>query len=339
MHRTKPGKEAFTVVSAMRRLRLLAVAAAAVLVVGACSADESSDGKQGGISAADASGQGGGMRPVKTNEQDWRGVADALAREGELRGGTVYRTGFPRSDLTVTSQGVRIEAGLSLGSWAAFAKYPDGTTMAMGDLVVTEAELPAVTDALQEAGIAQTSLHKHLPEHAPAVWWTHFHATGQDPVKLAQGVRAALDATDTPPPAPPSDEEPDLDTDALDEVMAAEGTNSEGIYKFSFARAETITDHHKVIPPAMGVTTAIAFQPTGDGNAAINGDFAMTADEVQPVIQALRRGDIDVVALHNHGLAERPLLFYIHFWAEDDAVRLARTLKRAVDATDVTPAG
>ena len=141
-----------------------------------------------------------------------------------------------------------------------------------------------------------------------------------------------------PPPAPPSDEEPDLDTDALDEVMGTEGTNAGGIYKFSFARAETITDHHKVLPPAMGVTTAIGFQPTGDGDAAINGDFAMTADEVQPVIQALRRGGIDVVALHNHGLGERPRLFYLHFWAEDDAVQLARSLKRAVEATDVTPA-
>lgn len=277
------------------------------------------------------------MRPVETSEQDWQGVADALGREGELQGGTVYRTGFGRSDLTVTSDGIQIEAGLSLGSYAAFSRYNDGETVVMGDLVVTEDELPAVTDALQEAGIAQTALHKHLPEHTPDVWWTHFHATGNDPLEIAQGVRAALDATDTPLPAPPSDEEPDLDTDALDEVMGTEGTNAGGIYKFSFARAETITDHHKVLPPDMGVTTAIGFQPTGDGNAAINGDFAMTADEVQPVIQALRQGGIDVVALHNHGLGERPRLFYAHFWAEDDAVRLAQALKRAVDATDVTP--
>nr|WP_205629261.1 DUF1259 domain-containing protein [Jiangella muralis] len=309
-----------------------------MLVTGACSAGEPSDRTEGSIDAAPASAEGGGMHPVETSEQDWRAVADTLGREGEMQGGTVYRTGFGRSDLTVTSQGVRVDAGLSLGSWAAFARYPDGTTMAMGDLVVTEDELPAVTDALQEAGIAQTALHKHLPEHTPDVWWTHFHATGKNPVEIAQGVRAALDATDTPPPAPPSDEEPDLDTEAIDEVMGTEGTNAGGIYKFSFTRAETITDHHKVLPPAMGVTTAIGFQPTGDGDAAINGDFAMTADEVQPVIQALRRGGIEVVALHNHGLGEHPRLFYAHFWAEDDAVRLAQALKRAIDATDVIPA-
>lgn len=317
---------------------MLAVATAAVLVTGGCATDQTSGGTQQHTDAADASAESGAMHPVKTDEQDWRGVADALGRKGELQGGTVYRTGFGRSDLTVTSEGIRVEAGLSLGSWAAFAKYPDGTTMAMGDLVVTEAELPAVTDALQEAGIAQTALHKHLPEHTPDVWWTHFHATGKNPVKFAQGVRAALDATGTPPPAPPSDEKPDLDTEALDEVMAAEGANAAGIYKFSFTREETITDHHKVLPPAMGVTTAIGFQPTGDGDAAINGDFAMTADEVQPVIQALRRGGIDVVALHNHGLGERPRLFYAHFWAEGDAVKLARALRQALEATDVTPA-
>lgn len=324
-------------INANRRLRLLAVATAAVLATGACSTDQTPGGTQQNTDAAHASAEDG-MHPVKTTEQDWRGVADALGRAGELRGGTVYRIGFGRSDLAVTSKGIRVEAGLSLGSYAAFAKYGDGTTMVMGDVVVTEEELPKVTDALQKAGIAQTAVHKHLLEHSPDVWWTHFHAQDKDAAKIARGIRAALNTTDTPPPTPPSNEPPDLDTEAIDKSLGTPGKNEGGIYKFSFAREETITDHRKVLPPAMGVTTAVNFQPTGGGKAAINGDFAMTADEVQDVIKALRRGGIDIVELHNHGLGDNPRLFYMHFWAEDDAVKLARTLKRAVEATDVTPA-
>ncbi len=323
-----------------KTLRLGAVAGA-VLLAGACSTDTggSSAAKEERSNAAHDSGSGGGMEPVETSEKDWKPVAQELGREGKLQGGTVYRAGFPRSDLKVTSKGVTVKAGLSFGSYAAFAKYPDGSTMAMGDLVVTEKELPKVTDALQKAGIAQTAVHKHLLEHSPEVWWTHFHTTDKDPAKIARGIRAALNTTATPPPSPPSDEDPDLDTKAIDKAMGTKGKNDGGIYKFSFARDEKITDHGKALPPAMGVTTAIGFQPTGDGNAVINGDFVMTADEVNNVIKALRAGGIDIVELHNHGLNDNPRLFYMHFWANNDAVDLARTLKKAVDATSVTPAG
>ncbi|SFO80351.1 protein of unknown function, partial [Amycolatopsis arida] len=106
-----------------------------------------------------------------------------------------------------------------------------------------------------------------------------------------------------------------------------------------FARQETVSVHGKALPPAMGVTTAINFQPTGGGRAAINGDFAMTADEVQNVIQALRAGGIEIVEVHNHALDDEPRLFYMHFWAHDDAAKLATTLRDAVDAHKVKPAG
>jgi hypothetical protein len=97
--------------------------------------------------------------------------------------------------------------------------------------------------------------------------------------------------------------------------------------------------HDRVLPAAMGMTTAINFQPTGNGRAAINGDFVMTGDEVQGVTQALRAGGIEIVSLHNHWLDEQPRLFYMHFWANDDAAALAETLRQAVKATNVHPAG
>lgn len=278
--------------------------------------------------------------PVQTSEADWRPVADALGRQGKLSNGAVYRVSFPRSDLTVTSKGVQIEPGLALGSYAAFARSPDGTTIAMGDLVVTEEELPKVTDALQKAGIAQTAVHKHLLTQNPQVWWTHFHASGKNPDAIAKGIKTALNATGTPPPAKPAAPGTiDLDTAGVDKAMGTKGTNDGGIYKFSFARKETVTMDGKVLPPAMGVTTAINFQPTGGGKAAVNGDFVMTADEVQHVIQALRAGGIEIVELHNHALDDNPRLFYMHFWAVDDGVKLAKALRTAVGAHNVRPAG
>ncbi|MGP3918370.1 DUF1259 domain-containing protein [Nonomuraea sp. 10N515B] len=277
---------------------------------------------------------------VKTTEADWRAVARALGRPGKLSAdGTVYRVGFSRTDLGVTSHGVRIKPGFALGSYAAFARYADGSTMVMGDLVVTEPELPKVTDALQRHGIAQTAVHKHLLAHEPELWWSHLHAIGRDPVAIARAVRSALDQTATPAPAAPSSPPPiDLDTSALEAALSAKGSNDGGIYKFSFARKETIASHGRVISAAMGVNTALNFQPTGGGKAAINGDLVMTAGEVQKVIQALRAGGIDIVELHQHALDDEPRLFYMHFWANANAIRLARALRAAVDASAVKPA-
>ena len=157
-----------------------------------------------------------------------------------------------------------------------------------------------------------------------------------DPATIASGVRAALDKTATPPPAtPPPSGTIDLDTAGIDAALGTRGKNDNGIYKFSFPRNEVITDMDYVLPPAMGVTTVLNFQPVGAHKAAINGDFVMTANEVQAVIQALRAGGVSVVALHNHALMDHPRLFYLHFWAVDDGVALATTLRAAVDATQV----
>jgi Domain of Unknown Function (DUF1259) len=271
----------------------------------------------------------------------WEGVARALGRSGKLSADKkVYRVSFPRSDLKVTSYRVSIKPGLALGGYAAFTRYADGITLMMGDLVVTEPELQKVTDALQRGGIEQTAVHKHLLAHQPEVWWTHIHATGRDAVAIARSLRAALDVTATPPaptassPAPT----PQIDTAAIDRAMGTKGTNDGAIYKFTFKRTSPVTEHGRVIPPGMGVTTAINFQPTGGGKAAINGDFVMTAEEVQHIIQALRSSGISIVEIHNHALHDDPRLFYMHFWANNDAVELAKTLHKAVAQQAVTPA-
>ncbi|MFF3510397.1 DUF1259 domain-containing protein [Streptomyces sp. NPDC002573] len=273
--------------------------------------------------------------PLFTEASDWKPVADALGRTGSLMGGTVYHVALPRTDLKITSKGVAIKAGLALGGYANFAKYRDGA-MVMGDLVVTEDELQRVTDALQKAGIEQTGLHKHLLQQSPAVWWTHIHGMG-DPVTLARGLKEALAATSTPATSPTKPTQPriDLDTTAIDSAMGRKGTADGGIYKFSIPRQDAVTDGTHILPPALGISTAVNFQPLGKRKAAINGDFVMTADEVNKVIRALRRGGIDIVEIHNHMLNDQPRLFYLHFWATGDGTRLAKAIRQALDVTNL----
>ncbi|WP_102418797.1 DUF1259 domain-containing protein [Mycobacterium sp. 4858] len=275
---------------------------------------------------------------VTAGDADWKPVADALGRTGKLGDhNSAYRINLPRNDLHITSYGVDIKPGLSLGGYAAFARYGNNATLLMGDLVVTEEELPKVTDALQAHGIAQTALHKHLLEQNPPIWWTHIHGMG-DAVQLAKGLRTALDATSIGPAAAPPAQQPpvDIDVAGVQQALGRNGTQDGGLLKYSIPRKDTIVEDGNVLPAAsLNLTTVINFQPVGGGRAAINGDFILIAPEVQKVIQALRAGNIQIVELHNHGLTEEPRLFYMHYWAIDDAVVLARALRPALDATNL----
>jgi hypothetical protein len=215
-----------------------------------------------------------------------------------------------------------------------------GEVMAMGDLVLLESEVAPVITKLQSLGVEQTALHNHLERASPAVMYLHIQAHG-DPVKIAGAVRAALALTRTPP-AQPAAAGPgafDLDTARLASALGYPGKVTGGVYQVSVPRAEPVRMNGMEIPPAMGVATAINFQPTGGGKAAITGDFVLTADEVNPVIRALRDGGIDVTALHSHMLGEEPRLYFMHFWANDDAVRLAASLRAALGQMKVRPAG
>jgi hypothetical protein len=317
----------------------VSLVAVLVTVLAGCSNGSNQPGPSAGTQPKQpAAQQPAAQQPVATTDADWSGVAQELGRPGKLTD-NVYRVALPRSDLSVVSRGVSIKPGLSLGGYAVFTRYPD-STMLMGDLVVTEAELPRVTDALLANRIDLTGVHKHLLDQSPAIWWVHVHAMGA-PAQLAKGVRAALDVTATPSavsspgPQPPT---LDLDTAGIDAALGRKGTVDSGVYKVSVPRGDTIVQDGHVLPAGLGLTTAVNFQPAGGGQAAINGDFAMTGNEVQKVIAALRQGGIEVVEVHNHGLAEHPRLFYMHFWAVNDAVALARSLRPALDATNLKPA-
>lgn len=274
------------------------------------------------------------QQPNPTSPQ-WKPVEDALGRKGSMQPGDVFKFSMPRSDLKVTVAGTPVKAGLALGSWLAFKKAGDDAIV-MGDLVLAESEVEPVMMKLQQEGIEQTALHNHLLNESPRVMYMHVAGHG-DAAKLAAALKSALALTKTPAAAPaPAAKQQNLgiDTAQIDKTLGYQGKNNNGIYQFSVPRAETIHDMDTEIPPSMGTATSINFQPTGNGRAAITGDFVLLGTEVNPVIKALRDNGIQVTAVHTHMLTEDPHLFFMHFWANSDAVKLAKGLRAALDKTN-----
>jgi len=271
---------------------------------------------------------------AKAQDVDWKKVDEALGRTAAVTG-DVHRYGFPRSDLTVTLDGVAIKPALALGGWAAF-KPMQGGAMVMGDLVLLETEINPVMAKLIENGLEITAVHNHVLRGNPATFYMHIAGHG-DPVKLATAIHAALAESKTPLTAPAAAPPPaiDLDTAQLDQIIGAKGQNNGGVYQLAVPRRDPVTENGMPITPVgpLGLATAIGFQPTGGGKAAITGDFVLIGEEVNPVIKALRSNGIEVTAVHSHMLTEQPRLFFLHFWANDDALKLARGLRAALDHT------
>jgi hypothetical protein len=352
----------------MNKLRLsITILVGALMLGGAACSTNQPAGQNSAVSNSAASNSANNQPQISQSQTtagqpsapiDWKRVDDAMERKGTMMPGDVYRFSMPRSDLKVTVKGVEIKPAFALGSWAAFKQMPDGQVMAMGDTVMTEDEISPVMLKLQQNGIGQSALHHHLLYENPRVYYMHLMAMG-DPVKIAEAIKSALDLTKTPPQAvapatnsgngaesgnpsgtaaaSPANNQPadiGIDTAQIDSVLGFKGKVNGGVYQISVPRANKITEMGMEIPPSMGTATAINFQPTGAGKAAITGDFVMTGDEVNNVIRALRENGIEATALHNHSLDDEPRIFYMHFWANDAAVKLAKGLRAALDKTN-----
>ncbi len=278
-------------------------------------------GASGGALAADA---------------DWKAVEQALGKSGQLQPGDVFRVGMPRTDLAVTVKGVPVKPGFALGSYAAFKQVGD-QAIVMGDLVLLDQEVPVVMSGLFRGGLEVTAVHNHLNEVSPHVMYMHYQGHG-DAVQLAKALRQALSVSGTPlggSAAPAAAAAPALDTKQIEQGLGRAGRDiGGGVFQITVPRAETITEMGHPLLPAMGVTTVMNFQATADGKAAITGDFVLIDKEVNNVARTLQQHGIDVTALHNHGLMDMPRLFYMHFWATDEAAKLARGLKAALDQTN-----
>jgi hypothetical protein len=271
-------------------------------------------------------------------EVDWQKVDDIFGRKPAVSG-DVHRYGFPRTDLAVTLDGVTIKPALALGGWVAF-KPAHGGAMVMRDLVLLETEVNPVMLKMIEGGLEITAVHNHLLRASPATFYMHVGGHG-DPTEMAAAIRDALGASKTPLATPAAAAAPpavDLDTAQLDQIIGAKGQASGGVYQFGVSRRDPVMEDGMQLAPAgpMGVATGINFQPTGGGKAAITGDFVLAGNEVNPVINALRANGIEVTAVHSHMLDEQPRLYFLHFWANDDALKLAKGLRAALDKTAST---
>jgi hypothetical protein len=256
--------------------------------------------------------------------------------------GGVYRVSLPRTDLSVQLDGISLKTGLAFGGWLAFEQHGSGDqVMVMGDLVLTEDEVNAVMKRLLDGGVEITALHNHLLRSNPHTMYMHVGGMG-DAATLAKTLHDALALTKLPAPQPAAAKPTPppalaIDVPGVEAAMGREGKNNGGVLGFSIARATPPSVGGMAVPGAMGSAIAINFQPTHDGRAAITGDFVLTADEVLPVMRSLRASGIDVTALHNHMLDDEPRLFFMHFWAEDDAVKLARGLADALSHVKAAP--
>ncbi|MGE5324357.1 MAG: DUF1259 domain-containing protein [Actinomycetota bacterium] len=264
----------------------------------------------------------------------WKAVDNAMGRAGQDQPGGVRKYGMPRKDLNVSVNGVQVKPGFALGSWAAF-NNPGKDATVMGDLVLTQDEVAPVMQKLEAGGIEITALHNHLLYETPRVMYMHIHGKG-DAITLARAIHEAVAETKTPGPDsggaanPGSGQDIGINVTQIEQALGHKGKVNGGILQVGVPRAERITVDGLPVPASMGLGTGINFQPTGGGKAAVTGDFVLIAKEVNPVIKALQSHGIAITALHSHMLTEQPRLFFMHFWAEGDAVKLAQGLGDAL---------
>ena len=277
------------------------------------------------LSLSTASGQTRGI--------DWNAVGQAIGQPLTTEAQDVHTAEWLRTDLHLVNAGVTENPGMELNAEASFHPTPSGKAVMIGEATLTSSEANTVADRLQQGGVEVTALHKHLQDETPRLWWLHYWALG-DPVQIAHTVHNALTATHIPlnqkPSGPPAIA---LDTNALNGIIGSKGENVNGVQQYHVPVSQPITDTraHITLPYLMEASTLLMFQPLGGGRAAVNGDFAMTADQVNPVIKALRSRGMTIVELHNHMLYEQPRLFYLHFWKTGDATTLARDLRAGLD--------
>jgi Domain of Unknown Function (DUF1259) len=292
------------------------------------------------IGALLVGGCGGAAAPSSTGAPrssiDWNAVGQAMGSPLTPEEGDVHTAEFLRGDLHVINAGVTESPGMELGAEAMFHPAPSGTAIMLGEATVTDQELNKVLARLEQDRIVEvTAIHKHLQDETPRLWWVHYAGYG-DPVAIARTLHAAFTLTGMPLTAPAETEAPiPLDTAALDRIIGVKGQAEHGAYHFHVPLTHQITDTraHLTLPTLMEASTLLMFQPLGGDQAAINGDYAMTADQVNPVIQALEAHGITIISLHNHMLYESPRLFYMHFWSTGQATTLAQGLRAGLDAT------
>jgi hypothetical protein len=264
---------------------------------------------------------------------EYQQVLTALGKQGDFKD-KVLKVNIPRNDLSVTVANVKTPTPFGFGGWVAMTKGTDAMDVMMGDLVLTQDEVNPVMSALLDNGLEVTAVHNHFFWEEPRVFYMHVHGHGK-PADLARKVKPALDligkGASRPASAPAAPAAaPTLDTAKLAQIVGAQGEQSGAVYKITVGRNDLkLTEMGAPINARMGLNTWAAFVGTND-KAAIAGDVAMLASEVQPVLKALRKNGIDVVALHHHMTGTQPAIYFLHYWGTGPADQLATAFKAAL---------
>jgi hypothetical protein len=272
------------------------------------------------------------------NRLDTQGIEQALGVPGKVQG-DVFKVALPRTDLSVSVDGLRLQPRFALGSWLAFKARGDGA-VAHGDLVLLEKEVAAVMERLHEQGVTFTALHNHLIRESPKVMYLHVWAEGPAE-QIASRLREALALTGTPlqKDAAATTTEPAeaLPTPRIEELLGTKGTTMDGVLSVTVPRSQPVMMHETELPPSMGMATAINFQAGQNGKIAATGDFVLVASEVNAVASRLVRHGLQVTALHNHLVQGSPDLYFLHFWGHDTVEAVTRGLKAALAVTKDKP--
>jgi Domain of Unknown Function (DUF1259) len=285
---------------------------------------------------------GAGVLAQGEHRLDVQKISDASGAKATAKG-EVVRIEWPRDDVAVKVDGMPLKPFAGLGSWAALTPAPHGA-MVMGDTVVFQDEVDAAMDAAFAGGLDVTALHNHFFYDEPKVYFMHVGGSGEAE-KLAAGVKAVWDAikkvrAENPKPATKfAGDAPKAGTVTaapIEKLLGQKPDVQDGVVKVTIGREGSM--HGVKVAGSMGLTTWAAFSGT-DELAAVDGDFIMTAAEVQPVLRALRKAGIHVVALHNHMIGEQPAFYFTHFWGKGKAEELANGLKTALDAQRQAAAG
>ncbi|MCQ4083924.1 DUF1259 domain-containing protein [Streptomyces sp. RB6PN25] len=274
-----------------------------------------------------------GSASGQARDIDWTTVGQAIGQPLTTEAQNVHTAEWLRTDLHEVNAGTPENPGMELNAEASFHQTRAGQAVMIGEATLRASEVNTFADRLQQGGVTITALHKHIQHDTPRIWWLHYWALG-DPVKIARALHASLATTSTPLHQKPGIERPiALNTGSLDRVIGSRGENVNGVWQYHIPVSQPVTDTraHITLPYLMEASTLLMFQPLGSGRAAVNGDFTMTADQVNPVIHALRSHGLTIIELHNHMLYEQPRLFYLHFWKTGDATALAHDLRAALD--------
>jgi len=269
---------------------------------------------------------------------EYQQVLTALGKQGDYKA-NVLKVNIPRNDVSVTVASVKTPTPFGFGGWVAMTKGTGGMDVMMGDLVLTQDEVNPVMSALLDNGIDVTAVHNHFFWEEPRMFYMHVHAHGR-PADLARKVKPAIDligkgasrpaATPAAPAAAPATT---IDTAKLAQIVGTPGEQTGAVYKITIGRDDLkLTEMGAPINARMGLNTWAAFVGTND-NAAVAGDVAMLANEVQPVLKALRKHGIDVVAIHHHMTGTQPTIYFLHYWGTGPAEKLASAVKAAVSET------